>query len=66
MLNCLRKWFTKETSWGTFYGRNLFIWSPWPNTNLEFGTLSGTLLQGFETAQFLPTRTFRLLATIGI
>ncbi|MCH5599684.1 TonB-dependent receptor [Niabella ginsengisoli] len=40
------------------YGRNLFIWSPWPMFDPEFGTLSGTdINQGFEIAQFPSTRT---------
>jgi len=40
------------------YGRNLFIWSPWPMFDPEFGTLSGTdITQGFEVAQFPSTRT---------
>ncbi|RRN77318.1 TonB-dependent receptor, partial [Pseudoxanthomonas sp. SGD-10] len=49
------------------YGRNLFIWSPWPMFDPEFGTLSGTdIVQGFETAQFPSTRTFGLNLIIGI
>ncbi len=40
------------------YGRDLFIWSPWPMFDPEFGTLSGTdIVRGFETAQFPSTRT---------
>ncbi len=40
------------------YGRNLFIWSPWPMFDPEFGTLSGTdIVQGFEVGQFPSTRT---------
>lgn len=39
------------------YGRNLFIWSPWPMFDPEFGTLSGTdIVQGFEVGQFPSTR----------
>jgi len=49
------------------YGRNLFIWSPWPMFDPEFGTLSGTdIVTGFETAQFPSTRTFGINLTIGI
>jgi len=49
------------------YGRNLFIWSPWPMFDPEFGTLAGTdIVMGFETGQFPSTRTFGLNLTIGI
>ncbi|MFC5284422.1 SusC/RagA family TonB-linked outer membrane protein [Pedobacter alpinus] len=49
------------------YGRNLFIWSPWPAFDPEFGTLAGTdIVTGFETAQFPSTRTFGINLTIGI
>jgi TonB-linked SusC/RagA family outer membrane protein len=49
------------------YGRDLFIWSPWPMFDPEFGTLSGTdILTGFETAQFPSTRTFGFNLIIGI
>lgn len=48
------------------YGRNLFIWSPWPMFDPEFGTLSGTdIVQGFETAQFPSTRTIGLSLIVG-
>lgn len=40
------------------YGRDLFIWSPWPMFDPEFGTLAGTdIVRGFEIAQFPSTRT---------
>ncbi|MDB5206862.1 MAG: SusC/RagA family TonB-linked outer membrane protein [Flavisolibacter sp.] len=40
------------------YGRDLFIWSPWPMFDPEFGTLSGTdIVRGFEIGQFPSTRT---------
>ncbi|MDB5229635.1 MAG: SusC/RagA family TonB-linked outer membrane protein [Chitinophagaceae bacterium] len=40
------------------YGRDLFIWSPWPAFDPEFGTLSGTdIVRGFEIGQFPSTRT---------
>ena len=40
------------------YGRDLFIWSPWPMFDPEFGTLNGTdIVRGFEIAQFPSTRT---------
>lgn len=49
------------------YGRDLFIWSPWPMFDPEFGTLSGTdIVTGFETAQFPSTRTFGFNLIIGI
>lgn len=49
------------------YGRDLFIWSPWPIFDPEFGTLSGTdIVQGFETAQFPSTRTFGFNLVIGL
>lgn len=48
------------------YGRNLFIWSPWPIFDPEFGTLSGSdIVQGFETAQFPSTRTFGFNLLVG-
>ncbi|WP_233164650.1 SusC/RagA family TonB-linked outer membrane protein [Pedobacter sp. ASV28] len=48
------------------FGRNLFIWSPWPMFDPEFGTLSGTdIVQGFETGQFPSTRTFGLNLVVG-
>ena len=41
------------------YGRDLFIWSPWPVFDPEFGTLSGTdIIKGFEIGQFPSTRSF--------
>ena len=49
------------------YGRNLFIWSPWPMFDPEFGTMSGTdIVQGFEIAQFPSTRTYGFNLSIGI
>ena len=49
------------------YGRNLFIWSPWPMFDPEFGTLSGTdIVTGFEIGQFPSTRTFGLNLIIGL
>lgn len=40
------------------YGRDLFIWSPWPIFDPEFGTLAGTdIVRGFEIGQFPSTRT---------
>lgn len=48
------------------YGRNLFVWSPWPMFDPEFGTLSGTdIVRGFETAQFPSTRTFGFNLVVG-
>ena len=49
------------------YGRDLFIWSPWPMFDPEFGTLSGTdIVRGFETAQFPSTRTLGVNLVIGL
>jgi TonB-linked SusC/RagA family outer membrane protein len=41
------------------YGRDLFVWSPWPDFDPEFGTLSGTdIIKGFEIGQFPSARSF--------
>ncbi|MGX5820159.1 SusC/RagA family TonB-linked outer membrane protein [Chitinophaga lutea] len=49
------------------YGRNLFIWSPWPNFDPEFGTLAGTdIVQGFEIGQFPSTRSYGFNLVIGL
>ncbi|ACU02792.1 SusC/RagA family TonB-linked outer membrane protein [Pedobacter heparinus] len=49
------------------YGRNLFIWSPWPAFDPEFGTLSGSdIVQGFETGQLPSTRTIGARLVVGI
>lgn len=49
------------------YGRDLFIWSPWPIFDPEFGTLSGTdITQGFEVGQFPSTRTMGFNLVIGL
>jgi TonB-linked SusC/RagA family outer membrane protein len=48
------------------YGRDLFIWSPWPMFDPEFGTISGTdIVQGFEVAQFPSTRTLGVNLVVG-
>lgn len=48
------------------YGRDLFIWSPWPMFDPEFGTLSGTdIVRGFEVAQFPSTRTIGASLMLG-
>ncbi len=48
------------------YGRDLFIWSPWPMFDPEFGTLSGTdIVRGFETGQFPSTRTMGVNLVVG-
>ncbi|RYZ27199.1 MAG: SusC/RagA family TonB-linked outer membrane protein, partial [Chitinophagaceae bacterium] len=48
------------------YGRDLFIWSPWPMFDPEFGTLSGTdIVRGFETGQFPSTRTVGVNLVVG-
>ncbi|MEJ5993828.1 SusC/RagA family TonB-linked outer membrane protein [Pedobacter sp. Du54] len=49
------------------YGRNLFVWSPWPAFDPEFGTLSGSdIVQGFETGQLPSTRTYGFRLVVGI
>jgi TonB-linked SusC/RagA family outer membrane protein len=49
------------------YGRNLYIWSPWPMFDPEFGTLQGTdIVRGFEIGQFPSTRSFGFNLVIGI
>jgi len=49
------------------YGRNLFIWSPWPAFDPEFGTLAGgDIVQGFETGQLPSTRTFGARLVVGL
>jgi TonB-linked SusC/RagA family outer membrane protein len=49
------------------YGRDLFIWSPWPIFDPEFGTLSGTdIVRGYEIAQFPATRTIGANLVIGL
>jgi TonB-linked SusC/RagA family outer membrane protein len=49
------------------YGRDLFIWSPWPAFDPEFGTLNGTDIQrGFEIAQFPSTRTMGVNLVVGL
>jgi TonB-linked SusC/RagA family outer membrane protein len=49
------------------YGRNLFIWSPWPAFDPEFGTLAGSdIVQGFETGQLPSTRTYGVRLTVGL
>ncbi len=48
------------------YGRDLYIWSPWPIFDPEFGTLSGTdIVRGFEVGQFPSTRTIGVNLTVG-
>lgn len=49
------------------YGRNLFVWSPWPAFDPEFGTLAGSdIQQGFEVGQLPSTRNFGLRLVVGI
>ncbi|RZK82692.1 MAG: SusC/RagA family TonB-linked outer membrane protein [Pedobacter sp.] len=49
------------------FGRNLFIWSPWPAFDPEFGTLAGSdIVQGFETGQLPSTRTYGVRLTVGL
>ncbi|MFT3823942.1 MAG: SusC/RagA family TonB-linked outer membrane protein [Chitinophagaceae bacterium] len=48
------------------YGRDLFIWTPWPIFDPEFGTLSGSdVVRGFEVGQFPSTRTMGFNLTLG-
>ncbi len=48
------------------YGRNLFIWSPWPMFDPEFGTLAGSdIVQGFETGQLPSTRSYGVQLVVG-
>ncbi|WP_300602042.1 SusC/RagA family TonB-linked outer membrane protein [Niabella sp.] len=49
------------------YGRDLFIWSPWPIFDPEFGTLSGSdIVTGFEVGQFPSSRTIGFNLSIGL
>ena len=49
------------------YGRDLFIWSPWPIFDPEFGTLAGSdIVRGFETGQFPSTRSMGFTLSIGL
>jgi len=49
------------------FGRNLFIWSPWPMFDPEFGTLAGSdIVSGFEVAQFPSTRSMGINLVIGL
>jgi len=48
------------------YGRDLFMITPWPIFDPEFGTLNnGSIDKGFEIAQFPATRTFGVNLTVG-
>lgn len=61
----LKKFGLTSASLGVF-GRDLFIWSPWPIFDPEFGTLSGSdVVRGFEVGQFPSTRTMGFNLTIG-
>ncbi|QEC44478.1 SusC/RagA family TonB-linked outer membrane protein [Pseudobacter ginsenosidimutans] len=61
----LKKFGLSSASVGVF-GRDLFIWSPWPIFDPEFGTLSGTdVVRGFEVGQFPSSRTMGFNLTIG-
>jgi hypothetical protein len=49
------------------FGRNLYIWSPWPVFDPEYGTLSGTdIVMGFEVGQLPSTRSYGFKITVGI
>lgn len=49
------------------FGRDLFIWSPWPIFDPEFGTLAGSdIVTGFETGQFPSTRSMGFTLTVGL
>jgi len=61
----IKKLGLKKLSIG-IYGRDLFIWSPWPDFDPEFGTLSGTdIIKGFEIGQFPSSRSFGANLNIG-
>ncbi|KAA2241007.1 SusC/RagA family TonB-linked outer membrane protein [Chitinophaga agrisoli] len=61
-----RRWGLQRVTLGV-YGRNLFIWSPWPIFDPEFGTLNGTdIVQGYEVGQFPSTRSFGVNLIIGL
>lgn len=53
------------------YGRDLFIWSPWPIFDPEFGTITPTatggvdIVRGFETGQFPSTRSLGVNLIVG-
>ena len=62
----LKKIGLTSASMGVF-GRDLFIWSPWPIFDPEFGTLAGSdIVTGFETGQFPSTRTIGFSLSIGL
>jgi TonB-linked SusC/RagA family outer membrane protein len=49
------------------FGRNLFIWSPWPVFDPEFGSLADTdIVTGFEVGQLPSTRTYGFRLVVGI
>ncbi len=63
--NLIKKLHLQKATIGV-YGRDLFIWSPWPMFDPEFGTLSGTdIVRGFETGQFPSTRTLGVNLVVG-
>ena len=46
---------------------DLFIWSPWPMFDPEFGTLQGSdIVTGFETGQFPSTRSMGFTLSVGL
>ncbi|MET0466048.1 MAG: SusC/RagA family TonB-linked outer membrane protein [Chitinophagaceae bacterium] len=48
------------------YGRDLFIWSPWPIFDPEFGTLAGSdIVRGFEVGQFPSIRSIGFNLSVG-
>ncbi|MEJ6979101.1 SusC/RagA family TonB-linked outer membrane protein [Pedobacter sp. P351] len=49
------------------FGRNLYIWSPWPVFDPEFGSLSGNdIVTGFEVGQLPSTRTYGFRLVVGL
>ncbi len=49
------------------YGRNLFIWTPWPIFDPEFGTMAGSdIVTGFEVGQFPSSRTIGFNLVVGL
>ncbi len=49
------------------FGRNLYMWTPWPVFDPEFGSLSGNdIVTGFEVAQLPSTRSFGFRLVVGL
>lgn len=64
--NFVRKMGLNRVTIGGF-GRNLYIWSPWPVFDPEFGSLSGNdIVTGFEVGQLPSTRSYGFRLVVGI